>query len=1291
MDTPDLEKEVRFALVMYGGVSLAVYINGVAQEFYSLVRATSSASLGGAGTCGTEAVYRKLGAILGATGADLSAANGPIRTRFVVDILSGTSAGGLNSVFLAKALAKGLDFGVMEKLWVDEADIATLMNDGDSLAPIAGGFTMCAQKPPQSLLNSERMYALLLSALREMDSTPVESEPGREVDLFVTATDLRGLEVRLKLADSVVTEKRHRNVFHFCASPYLPPPIPSEPGSVEPTKRMRNDFEAGYNSFLAFAGRCTAAFPIAFEPMRLGDIDAVLDRCTELKNEATVRSTSPDWRPFIEEYLPEDDDSPRANDQIPKRFRNRAFADGGYLNNKPFSYAIEELGVRGGDLPYDRKLVYIEPSPETVEEKGSDAAKPDAIENAFDAAFVLPRYQTIREDLRRVVERNRLVTRISDVIEQLEETVDQSDLVLAFKSESAEEFGKKTLKELGDNRGPLYAGYHRLKIKTVTDDLRSMIGAALDLDEASDEMHALYFVVRAWVQANYDQAAKDGKKAESLFLLHFDLSYRERRLYFLLSRLDSLYGGEGDKKGESIKKSTNIDALFTGIGEEQARDWKDSIRRLRGSRDPRSMGLPKQCPSHRDQCPVRGHGLVAVSGYLRRQRNELRRRGQQNPLSAAAPARDQWREWLGGLLRGTDDEAAGAAKKLFDDQPPGNGLALRKQLNDMLQIVDRELKATFICAAGRIEELLGKENKPETFDARVVLRYCMRRQYDCYDFYDAISFPILYGTDTGTLKVTAVHRISPRDAISLVNEAEDSGNRTKLAGDSLSAFGAFFQRSWRQNDLMWGRLDGAERIINMLLPGEGAATIECRNQLLREAQKAILAKCLHAGDMQELIKAVADTVAGAPDGEPVNALAKAALDQSGSEARIRAFAQPEALVEYVRKSYLIDKTYQPEWTLPIAARAAKVTGQLLEFLGGERKWSAGPLLWVVRVTRLFWSVVEVAIPQSISYASFRYLVGIYGLAAALVVLTGFLLGQPALRMAGWKMAGAGAVVWVAVQLFHEAMSGRDAVWRALRLLLLAMLAALTVGGLTFGVSDAPYWIRYVRGQVMGMGVSAADLLCALGIAAGATMLSGLLTSLPGFSKRSRSAAARTPFAKPVLTMELARTPEEVQGVVATKGDRHSMRMVQYLDFALIASYGWFFVVAAWYEVRAWAAPWWMAAAAGLAGLAAAVFDVRENGSILRTLEREVKAIALERVQKTRQYALRKWALLGLGELLLGVGALQVAGPVAMAFGAVLCVAGIAGVLGCKWPTLLRVSMAGFALVVLACLVLALSM
>ena len=39
------QREVRFAVVMYGGVSLAIYINGVAQELLNMVRATAPKSV----------------------------------------------------------------------------------------------------------------------------------------------------------------------------------------------------------------------------------------------------------------------------------------------------------------------------------------------------------------------------------------------------------------------------------------------------------------------------------------------------------------------------------------------------------------------------------------------------------------------------------------------------------------------------------------------------------------------------------------------------------------------------------------------------------------------------------------------------------------------------------------------------------------------------------------------------------------------------------------------------------------------------------------------------------------------------------------------------------------------------------------------------------------------------------------------------------------------------------------------------------------------------------------------
>src|SRR5215211_1382589 len=180
-----VRKEVRFAVVMYGGVSLAIYINGVAQELLKMVRATA-ADTQGAGPLlsdeelrGTERVYRQLGQILGREGEEAQKPvdpNTPIHTRFTVDILSGTSAGGINAVYLAKALANGQTIDQLKQLWVEEGDILKLINDSKSVEQLDG---LKAQKPPKSLLNSQRMYRRLLEAFAGMeeDSPSTERSP----------------------------------------------------------------------------------------------------------------------------------------------------------------------------------------------------------------------------------------------------------------------------------------------------------------------------------------------------------------------------------------------------------------------------------------------------------------------------------------------------------------------------------------------------------------------------------------------------------------------------------------------------------------------------------------------------------------------------------------------------------------------------------------------------------------------------------------------------------------------------------------------------------------------------------------------------------------------------------------------------------------------------------------------------------------------------------------------------------------------------------------------------------
>jgi predicted acylesterase/phospholipase RssA len=84
----DKSRELRFGLVLYGGVSLAIYINGVVNEFLRMVR--------------RDGVYKLIEWLTD--------------TKLIVDIVSGTSAGGINGVFFAHALVNRLDFGEMERL-----------------------------------------------------------------------------------------------------------------------------------------------------------------------------------------------------------------------------------------------------------------------------------------------------------------------------------------------------------------------------------------------------------------------------------------------------------------------------------------------------------------------------------------------------------------------------------------------------------------------------------------------------------------------------------------------------------------------------------------------------------------------------------------------------------------------------------------------------------------------------------------------------------------------------------------------------------------------------------------------------------------------------------------------------------------------------------------------------------------------------------------------------------------------------------------------------------------------
>ena len=69
------------------------------------------------------------------------------------------------------------------------------------------------------------------------------------------------------------------------------------------------------------------------------------------------------------------------------------------------------------------------------------------------------------------------------------------------------------------------------------------------------------------------------------------------------------------------------------------------------------------------------------------------------------------------------------------------------------------------------------------------------------------------------------------------------GAASMLKGIEFNSFGAFFSRAYRENDYLWGRLHGADRLIDIVassVGGEGALRTDALAALKRRAFHAIL-------------------------------------------------------------------------------------------------------------------------------------------------------------------------------------------------------------------------------------------------------------------------------------------------------------------------------------------------------------------------------------------------------------------------------------------------------------------
>jgi hypothetical protein len=124
---------------------------------------------------------------------------------------------------------------------------------------------------------------------------------------------------------------------------------------------------------------------------------------------------------------------------------------------------------------------------------------------------------------------------------------------------------------------------------------------------------------------------------------------------------------------------------------------------------------------------------------------------------------------------------------------------------------------------------------PKADRRRVILNYLG------YPFYDVATLPLLQGEGLDEFDPIKVDRISPDDAVAI----REGGTAATLKGIQFNSFGAFFSRAYRENDYLWGRLHGADRLVDIVLstlPGPRRPSATETAAIKQRVFRAILAE-----------------------------------------------------------------------------------------------------------------------------------------------------------------------------------------------------------------------------------------------------------------------------------------------------------------------------------------------------------------------------------------------------------------------------------------------------------------
>ena len=337
---PGSRRQLRLALSMNGGVSLAVWIGGSVSEIDRVRRG--------------DPFWSEL---LTACGYEPTA---------LVDVMTGASAGGLNAVLYAQAIRNDRPYGDdIRQLWEDTADIETLIKD----APTARE----ANHDPRAILRGRYFLNQLERKLTDLaacaDADRADGPDPQALAIFASATLAAANPVKYRdVPGASIDEGRSDAYFHVTrrgpasrgldgfADRYEAPTAALPEGAPLPDQRPPSTARA-----LALIGRATCSLPVLFEPVPFR---------AEHFGSRLVNAFTPD----------------RSDVQI---------VDGGVIDNVPIARAIRAIASSHASTRTRRVLLYLHPDPSAVDDRSPEPATAIAVGRALFGK----RNESLREDI----------------------------------------------------------------------------------------------------------------------------------------------------------------------------------------------------------------------------------------------------------------------------------------------------------------------------------------------------------------------------------------------------------------------------------------------------------------------------------------------------------------------------------------------------------------------------------------------------------------------------------------------------------------------------------------------------------------------------------------------------------------------------------------------------------------------------------------------------------------------------------------------------------------------------